>query len=350
MNYVDYEDILRRKRALGSSLASGDFNPQTASKEDRRWAQRIIGTDDDGIWGNKSNTALETYQKNYNGPVKFRWAGMEGSEAAQAYSAEDTSRIEAEERLAANEQRIEELKQEYLSLQQEQETATEDLERNVAANRAGVGDTAQYNAWRGRVEAREASKQAREADVDATLRQAKSRVNTALRDRSYARGNKEEAVAQQIYDDELAAYNEKARKYGRPELQPSKLSNEKAYTKGDVQDMILKHRDKNREWDSAENLNKAVAAASTLNDEDRNELLKDILGNTTKDEGDAKRKAYDKAVKEAAAKLKDSRPGDTHIVVNGNSIPASVRASSSDPNKYEVVVGNKVVYDWILED
>lgn len=350
MNYVDYEDILRRKRSLGSSLASGEFNPQTASKEDLRWAQRIVGTEDDGKWGDMSKAALETYQKNYDGPVKFRWAGMEGSEAAQAYSAEDTSRIEAEERLAANEQRIEELKQEYRSLQQEQETATEDLERNVAANRAGVGDTAQYNAWRGRVEAREASKQAREADADATLRQAKSRVNTALLDSSYARGDKEKAITQQIYEDELAAYNEKARKYGRPELPPSKLSDEKAYTKGDLQDIIMKHRDKNREWDSNENLNKVIAAAYTLDEEDRTEILKDIFGNSTKREGDAKRNAYAKKVKAEAAKLKGSKPGNANIVVDGKSIPALVRASSTDPNKYEVVVDNKVVYDWILED
>lgn len=345
MNYIDYEDILRRKRALGSSLASGEFNPQTASKEDRRWAQRIVGTKDDGVWGNKSNAALETYKENYDGPVKFRWAGMEGSEAAQAYSEEDTRRTEAEERLAANEQRIEELKQEYLSLQQEQETATEDLERNVAANRAGVGDTAQYNAWRGRVEAREASKQAREADADAALRQAKSRVNTALRDRLYARGDKDEAVAQQIYEDELAAYNEKARKYGRPELQPSKLSDEKAYTKGDLQDEIMKHRDKNREWDSAENLNKVIAAAYTLDEEDRIEILKDIFGNTTKEKGDANRDAYAKAVKKEAETLKDQPSGTYTLNIQGNAVDAIVKPTA-DGNRKQVIVDGKVVYDW----
>lgn len=99
-------------------------------------------------------------------------ANMEGEAAYQ----------QLEDKLAANEQRIDELKQEYLVLQQEQETATEDLERNVAANRAGIGDSSQYNAWRARVDAREAQNNAREADSEATLRQAKSRVNTALRD------------------------------------------------------------------------------------------------------------------------------------------------------------------------
>lgn len=341
MNYVD---------TFRANLANGDFDPNTASKQDIRTAQLLLGTNADGVWGNKSQAALDAYKKSYNGPVKFNWGGMEGNEAAQAYSAWDTDRIQAEERFAANEQRIEELKQEYLALQQEQETATEDLERNVAANRAGIGDTAQYNSWRARVEAREASKQAREADSEATLRRAKSKLNNALIARSYARGDQEKAVARQVYDDELAAYNELARKLGAPEISASELSDEKTYTKGDVLKMGLDHRDEKGEWDSRENLNKAIEAANTLPDDEKIEVLRSLLGNITKEEGDAKRNAYDKAVRTEAAKLKGSKPGNTNIVVNGNSIPALVRASATNPDKYEVVVDRKVVYDWPLED
>lgn len=195
------------------------------------------------------------------------------------------------DRLESNEARIEELKQEYFALQQEHETATEDLERNVAANRAGIGDTSQYNAWRGRVEAREASKQAREADSEATLRQAKSRLNNALLARSYARGDKEKAAAEQVYKDELAAYNEIARKNGQPEVSESKLTDEKTYTRGDVDELILKHRDKNREWDSEENLKMVMAAAQTLPDADKIAVFKDIFGNTTQAKGEAQRNA-----------------------------------------------------------
>ena len=290
MNYVD---------TFRAKLASGEFDPKTASPQDIQTAQLLLGVDADGIWGNKSNAALEAYQKSYDGPMKFRWAGMEGNDAAQAYSAWDTSRIQAEEKLAANEQRIEELKQEYLALQQEQETATEDLERNVAANRAGIGDTAQYNSWRARVEAREAQKQAREADSQETLRRAKSRVNTALRDWSYARGNKEEAVAKQVYEDELDAYNEQARKYGQPELSESSLSKEKTVTKGDLQDRIMRHRDKRGEWDSKEVLNQVIADSYSLPEEERVEVLKDVFGNISKEEGDAKRKDWAKKKAEA---------------------------------------------------
>lgn len=202
------------------------------------------------------------------------------------------SKYKLEERIAANEQRIEELKQEYLVLQQEQETATEDLERNVAANRAGIGDTAQYNSWRARVEAREASKQAREADSEATLRQAKSRLNIALLAKAYARGDEGKAAAQQVYEDELAAYNELAKKLGAPEISASELPEKKTYTRGDVEEGILKHRDKNLEWDSEESLNMVVAAAQTLPDADKIAVLKDIFGNTTKAEGNAKRKKW----------------------------------------------------------
>ena len=249
-----------------------------------------------------------------------------------------------EDKLSANEQRIEELKQEYLALQQEQETATEDLERNVAANRAGIGDTSQYNAWRARVEAREAQNQAREADSAATLRQAKSRVNNALLASSYARGDKEKAAAQQVYEDELAAYNELARKLGSPEISASKLPGEKTYTRGDVDELILKHRDKNGEWDSEENLNIVIAAAQTLPDADKIAVLKDIFGNTTKAEGDAKRKAFMDKVKKEVDRLKANNPasGDHTITVDGKEYTVTIKGVDAG-NKYGAFFKGKMI-------
>lgn len=253
-----------------------------------------------------------------------------------------------EDKLAANEQRIEELKQEYLVLQQEQETATEDLERNVAANRAGIGDTSQYNAWRARVESREAQNQAREADSEATLRQAKSRVNNALLASSYARGDKEKAAAQQVYEDELAAYNELARKLGAPEISASKLPGEKTYTRGDVDELILKHRDKNLEWDSQENLNMVLAAANTLPDADKIAVLKDIFGNITQDEGKANRESFMNKVKKEVEKLKAKDPGlgDHTITVDGKEYTVTIKGVDAG-NKYAAYFnGNRVGEPW----
>lgn len=251
------------------------------------------------------------------------------------------SKYKLEERIAANEQRIEELKQEYLVLQQEQETDTEALERNVAANRAGIGDTSQYNAWRARVDAREASKQAREADSAATLRQAKSRLNTALLASSYARGDKEKAAAQQVYEDELAAYNELARKLGAQEISASKLPEEKTYTRGDVDELILKHRNANREWDSQENLNMVIAAAQTLPDADKIAVLKDIFGNTTKAEGDAKRKQFEKERAEARRLVQKYQN-----MTEAQRILFSSRWNRNDPNDSEIKLLRKfATYD-----
>lgn len=251
-----------------------------------------------------------------------------------------------EDKLSANEQRIEELKQEYLALQQEQETATEDLERNVAANRAGIGDTSQYNAWRSRVEAREASKQAREADSAATLRQAKSRLNSALLASSYARGDKEKAAAQQVYEDELAAYNELARKLGAQEISASKLPEEKTYTRGDVEELILKHRDANREWDSQENLNMVVAAANTLPDADKIAVLKDIFGNITQDEGKANRESFMNKVKQEVERLKANDPasGDHTITVDGKEYTVTIKGVDAG-NKYGAFFKGKMIGD-----
>lgn len=251
-----------------------------------------------------------------------------------------------EDKLAANEQRIEELKQEYLVLQQEQETATEDLERNMAANRAGIGDTSQYNAWRARVESREASKQAREADSEATLRQAKTRLNNALLAKAYARGDKETAAAQQVYEDELAAYNELAKKLGAPEISASELPNEKTYTRGDVEELILKHRNKNREWDSRENLDMTVAAAKTLPDADKTAVLNDISGNITIEEGNAKRKSFMNKLKKEVEKLKAKDPGlgDHTVTVDGKEYTVTIKGVDAG-NKYAAYYKGNIIGD-----
>ena len=258
------------------------------------------------------------------------------------------SKYKLEERIAANEQRIEELKQEYLVLQQEQETATEDLERNVAANRAGIGDTSQYNAWRARVESREASKQAREADSEATLRQAKAKVDRAFSDIGWARGKRQEELARAAYKDSVDEYNELARKYGKPEISESKLPDEKTYTKGDVDKMILEHRNEKGEWDSEENLNMAIAAANTLPDADKIAVLKDVFGNITEDEGDANRKAFMDKVKKEVEKLKANDPasGDYTITVDGKEYTVTIKGVDSGNKAAAYFNGNRVGEPW----
>lgn len=254
-----------------------------------------------------------------------------------------------EDKIAANEKRIEELKQEYLVLQQEQETATEDLERNVAANRAGIGDTSQYNAWRARVEAREASKQAREADSDASLRQAKSRVNTALRDWSYARGDKEKAVAEQIYKDELAAYNEKARSIGAPELSESDLSKENTITMFDTKDFIRQHRNSKGQWDSEENRQKAYEMAKSLGDEGV-PLLDEIYVQITEEKAAKKQSDWMAEAKKQVKRLKDSgsTAGDYPVSINNKPYTANVRKNASGDG-YEAYIDRQFIYSWEVQ-
>lgn len=251
-----------------------------------------------------------------------------------------------EDKIAANEKRIEELKQEYLVLQQEQETATEDLERNVAANRAGIGDTSQYNAWRARVEAREASKQAREADSDASLRQAKSRVNTALRDWSYARGDREKAVAEQIYKDELAAYNEKARSIGAPELSESDLSKENTITMFDTKDFIRQHRNSKGQWDSEENRQKAYEMAKSLGDEGV-PLLDEIYVQITEEKAAKKQSDWMAEAKKQVKRLKasDATEGDYPVSINNKPYTANVRKNASGDG-YEAYIDRQFIYSW----
>lgn len=239
----------------------------------------------------------------------------------------EESKYKLEDKIAANEQRIEELKQEYLVLQQKQETDTEALERNVAANRAGIGDTSQYNAWLARVDAREASKQAREADSDATLRQAKSRLNNALLARSYARGDKETAAAQQVYEDELAAYNELARKLGAPEISASELVNNDTVTMFDTKDFIRQHRSSKGQWDSEENRQKAYEMAKSLGDEGV-PLLDEIYGQITEEKAAKNRSKYNAKIQAEVDKIDydNVADGDTvTIQIDGKPISATIK-------------------------
>lgn len=251
------------------------------------------------------------------------------------------SKYKLEEQIAANEQRIEELKQEYLALQQEQETATEDLERNVAANRAGIGDTSQYNAWRGRVDAREASKQAREADSDATLRQAKAKVDRAFSDIGWARGDRQDELARAAYKDAVDEYNELARKYGKPEISESELVNKDTVTMFDTKDFIRQHRNSKGQWDSEENRQKAYEMAKSLGDEGV-PLLDEIYGQITKGQAAKNQATYDAKVQAEVYKidLKYVGDGDTvNIYIDGKPVPAKIQVKTD--GSYVAVVDGK---------
>ena len=237
------------------------------------------------------------------------------------------SKYKLEERIAANEQRIEELKQEYLVLQHEQETATEDLERNVAANRAGIGDTSQYNAWRARVDAREASKQAREADSDATLRQAKAKVDRAFSDIGWARGERQTELAKAAYKDAVDEYNEVARKLGKPEISESELVNKDTVTMFDTKDFIRQHRNSKGQWDSEENRQKAYEMAKSLGDEGV-PLLDEIYGQITKGQAAKNQATYYAKVQAEVDKIDydNVADGDTvTIQIDGKPISATIK-------------------------
>lgn len=237
------------------------------------------------------------------------------------------SKYKLEERIAANEQRIDELKQEYLVLQQEQETDTESLERNVAANRAGIGDTSQYNAWRARVDAREASKQAREADSDATLRRAKAKVDRAFSDVGWARGERQTELARAAYKDAVDEYNELARKLGAPEISESELVNKDTVTLFDTKNFIRQHRNSKGRWDSEENLQKAIEMAKSLGDAGI-PLLDEIYGQITKDEAAKNQSEYNARIQAEVDKIDydNVADGDTvTIQIGGKPIPATIK-------------------------
>ena len=239
-----------------------------------------------------------------------------------------------EDKLEANEQRIEELKQEYLALQQKQETATEDLERNVAANRAGIGDTSQYNAWRARVDAREAQNQAREADSDATLRQAKAKVDRAFSDIGWARGERQTELAKAAYKDAVDGYNEVARKLGKPEISESELVNKDTVTMFDTKDFIRQHRNSKGLWDSEENRQKAYEMAKSLGDEGV-PLLDEIYGQITTEKAAKKQNDFTKKVEQEVERLKAQNPasGDHPITVDGKEYTVTIKGVDGG-NKY----------------
>lgn len=237
------------------------------------------------------------------------------------------SKYKLEERIAANEKRIEELKQEYLVLQHEQETSAEDLERNVAANRAGIGDTSQYNAWRARVDAREASKQAMEADSDATLRQAKAKVDRAFSDIGWARGERQTELARAAYKDAVDEYNELARKLGAPEISESELVNKDTVTMFDTKDFIRKHRNSKGQWDSEENRQKAYEMAKSLGDEGV-PLLDEIYGQITKGKAAKNQAEYNAKIQAEVDKIDydNVADGDTETIqIDGKPISATIK-------------------------
>lgn len=237
------------------------------------------------------------------------------------------SKYKLEERIAANEQRIEELKQEYLVLQQEQETATEDLERNVAANRAGIGDTSQYNAWRARVESREAQNQAREADSKATLRQAKAKVDRAFSDIGWARGERQTELARAAYKDAVDEYNELARKLGATEISESELVNKDTVTMFDTKDFIRQHRNSKGQWDSEENRQKAYEMAKSLGDEGV-PLLDEIYGQITEEKAAKNQSKYNAKIQAEVDKIDydNVADGDTvTIQIDGKPKSATIK-------------------------
>lgn len=253
-----------------------------------------------------------------------------------------------EDKLAANEQRIEELKQEYLVLQQEQETATEDLERNMAANRAGIGDTSQYNAWRARVESREAQNQAREADSKATLRQAKAKVDRAFSDIGWARGERQTELARAAYKDAVDEYNELARKLGAPEISESELVNKDTVTMFDTKDFIRQHRNSKGQWDSEENRQKAYEMARSLGDEGV-PLLDEIYGQITEGQAAKKQNDWMAEAKKQVKRLKDSdvTEGDYPVTVKGKSYTVNVRKNASRDG-YDAYINGKLIDSWGL--
>lgn len=275
--------------------------------------------------------------------------GMVNTGTGMDYTNREARKEELMAKFKENEDKIEQLKMEYQQLQQEESTASENLERDIAANRAGIGDSNQYNVWRSRVESRQAQDKARQADNESSVRTAKSKLNNALRDLSYARGDKETAVAKQMYEDALAEYNEKARKAGMPEEKPSNVANQKTVTMFDTKDFIRQHRDSNGHWDSEENQAKAYEMAKALGD-DGVPLLDEIYKQVTKE------KAINDATKQwnaivSAAKAKASSPegldkGSITLEVNNKSIPATVE---NDGDYKKIVVNGKVAYRWRIK-
>ena len=336
MNYVDeYRNYMFK-----------GFDPNY-NKNDIRTVQAVLGLDADGIWGPKSQAAFDQFKKSYT-PVEepermqFRWQGMTGGDAAQAYTAHDTMRLaEIEQQLARNEQKIQELKEEYARLQQEAKDSVGEMERKIAANRAGIGDSSQYNAWRAREDSRAASENARQEDNRGKLSVLRTKVNNAMRELSYARGDKQEAVARQIYDDALAEYNKAAQAAGEPQMSPNTSVSGKTVTMFDTKDFIRQHRDSKGHWDSEENKQTAYEMAHSLGDEGV-PLLDEIFGQKTQGKAAADAQEYKRKVEAELAKLdmKYLGDGDTaSIEIDGQPVQVKIEVDTDGKGYHAVVNG-----------
>jgi hypothetical protein len=322
------------------------FDPNY-NKNDIRTVQAVLGVDADGIWGPKSQAAFDQFKKSYT-PVEepermqFRWQGMTGGDAAQAYTAHDTRRLaEIEQQLARNEQKIQELKEEYARLQQEAKDSVGEMERKIAANRAGIGDSSQYNAWRSREDSRAAMENARQEDNKGKLSVLRSKVNNAMRELSYARGDKQEAVARQIYDDALAEYNKAAQAAGEPQMAPNTSVSGKTVTMFDTKDFIRQHRDSKGHWDSEENKQTAYEMAHSLGDEGV-QLLDEIFGQKTQGKAASDAAAYKRKVEAELAKLdmKYLGDGDTaSIEIDGQPVQVKIEVDTDGKGYHAVVNG-----------
>lgn len=257
------------------------------------------------------------------------------------------SKYKLEEKLAANEQRIEELKQEYLVLQQEQETDTEALERNVAANRAGIGDTSQYNAWRARVDAREASKQARESDSEATLRQLRNQVDRAYSDISWARGKKQIDEAKADYLAKVDEYNEKAREAGLPEIKAKGSATEETITEFDVAKFAREHRNSKGIWDTPENHERFNEMAESLGS-DGIKYLDEAAYQSNKPAEDEKQKNFMKKLKKEVEKLKANDPasGNYPVTVDGKEYTVTIKSVDAGNKAAAFFKGKMILDPW----
>ena len=262
--------------------------------------------------------------------------GMVNTGTGMDYTNREARKEELMAKYKENEDKIVQLKQEYQKLQQEESTASENLERDIAANRAGIGDSSQYNAWRAREESRAAQDKAREEDKKGKLSTLKSKVNGALLDLSYARGGKQEATARKIYQDALRDYREAG---GLDEFNSDGVSS--TTTLFDTKNFIRQHRNKNGNWDSEENKQEAISMAKSLGDEGAS-LLDEIYYQSTQGKVDSNAAAFKNAVKKELQKIDMTVHGEGDVVpieVNGKSYDAKIVGNANGKGYHFVVNG-----------
>ena len=262
--------------------------------------------------------------------------GMVNTGTGMDYTNREARKEELMAKYKENEDKIVQLKQEYQKLQQEESTASENLERDIAANRAGIGDSSQYNTWRAREESRAAQDKAREEDKKGKLSTLKSKVNGALLDLSYARGGKQEATARKIYQDALRDYREAG---GLDEFNSDGVSS--TTTLFDTKNFIRQHRNKNGNWDSEENKQEAISMAKSLGDEGAS-LLDEIYYQSTQGKVDSNAAAFKNAVKKELQKIDMTVHGEGDVVpieVNGKSYDAKIVGNANGKGYHFVVNG-----------